>query len=82
MRPTFFSIRCLSLIHISVGGFGRQRFADCTGDGTVGFLAGADYRMGRESRDEFGETLAPETADRMTMGSSVQWYSVDTGRKT
>lgn len=57
-------------------------FADCTGDGTVGFLAGADYRMGRESRDEFGETLAPETADRMTMGSSVQWYSVDTGRKT
>ena len=57
-------------------------FADCTGDGTVGFLAGADYRMGRESRDEFGETLAPETADRMTMGSSVQWYSVDAGRKT
>lgn len=57
-------------------------FADCTGDGTVGFLAGADYRMVRESRDEFGETLAPETADRMTMGSSVQWYSVDTGRKT
>lgn len=56
-------------------------FADCTGDGTVGFLAGADYRMGRESRDEFGETLAPETADRMTMGSSVQWYSVDTAAK-
>lgn len=34
-------------------------FADCTGDGTVGFLAGADFRMGRESRDEFGEELAP-----------------------
>ena len=57
-------------------------FSDCTGDGTIGFLAGADYRMGRESRDEFGETLAPETADRMTMGSSVQWYSTDAGRKT
>ncbi|WP_243350261.1 FAD-dependent oxidoreductase [Parabacteroides sp. FAFU027] len=51
-------------------------FADCTGDGTIGYLAGADYRMGRESRDEFGEDLAPEKADKMTMGASVQWYSV------
>lgn len=52
-------------------------FSDCTGDGTIGFLAGADYRMGRESREEFGESTAPEEADKMTMGSSVQWYSVD-----
>ena len=50
-------------------------FADCTGDGTIGFLSGAHWRMGRESRDEYGETLAPETADKMTMGASVQWYS-------
>ena len=52
-----------------------ELFADCTGDGTVGFLAGADYRMGRESREEFGESIAPEKADSMVMGSSVQWYS-------
>ncbi len=57
-------------------------FSDCTGDGTIGYLAGADYRMGRESRSEFGEELAPETADDMTMGSSVQWYSKDTGKRT
>ncbi len=50
-------------------------FADCTGDGTIGYLAGADYRMGREARSEFGESLAPEQADSMTMGASVQWYS-------
>ena len=55
-------------------------FSDCTGDGTVGYLAGADYRMGRESRDEFGESTAPEKADAMTMGASVQWYSEDTKR--
>ena len=53
-------------------------FSDCTGDGTVGYLAGADYRMGRESRDEFGESTAPEKADKMTMGASVQWYSEET----
>jgi hypothetical protein len=53
-------------------------FADCTGDGTIGFLAGADYAMGREGRDEFGEPTAPEEPDSMTMGASVQWYSVET----
>ena len=52
-------------------------FSDCTGDGTIGYLAGADYRMGREARSEFGEALAPEVADKMPMGASVQWYSVD-----
>ncbi len=51
-------------------------FADCTGDGTIGYLAGADFRMGRESRNEFGEERAPEVVDSITMGASVQWYSV------
>ncbi len=72
-------------------------FVDCTGDGTVGALAGADFRMGRESRYEYNETaqydmsvgygpgikgtkelgsyIAPEKADKMTMGASIQWYS-------
>jgi hypothetical protein len=57
--------------------FSSPLFADCTGDGTIGFLAGADFAMGREGRDEFGEPTAPEKADKMTMGSSVQWYSVE-----
>ena len=55
--------------------FEAPLFADCTGDGTIGYLAGADYRYGREGRDETGESLAPEKPDRMTMGASVQWYS-------
>lgn len=50
-------------------------FSDCTGDATVGYLAGADFRMGREAKSEFGESIAPEVADSMTMGASVQWYS-------
>lgn len=58
--------------------FAAPLFADCTGDGTVGFLAGADFRMGRESWQETGETLAPKEPDKMTMGASVQWYSIET----
>jgi hypothetical protein len=50
-------------------------FADCTGDGAIGILAGADFVMGREGKDEFGESTAPDEGDKMTMGSSVQWYS-------
>lgn len=56
--------------------FEAPLFADCTGDGNIGYLAGADYRMGREGREEFMESLAPIQADSMTMGASVQWYSI------
>ena len=46
-------------------------FADCSGDGRLGLEAGADWRMGREGRNEFGESLAPEQADACTLGSSI-----------
>ncbi len=62
--------------------FRGRLFADCTGDGSVGFLAGADLRAGREPRSETGETLAPEQADALTMGVSVQWYSEKESRVT
>ena len=46
-------------------------FIDCTGDGWVGYYAGATYRFGRESRDEFGETAAPPKEDRITMSGCI-----------
>jgi hypothetical protein len=60
--------------------FEAPLFADCTGDGSIGYLAGADYRYGRESRGETGEPLAPESADRLVMGASIMWYSTGTGK--
>ncbi len=51
--------------------FPGEIFIDCTGDGWVGFWAGADFRQGRESRSEFGESLAPEKADSHTMGNTL-----------
>ena len=54
-------------------------FVDATGDGTVGFMAGADYRVGRESKSETGEVSAPERADLLCMGTSCQWRAVDVG---
>ncbi|MFO7958178.1 MAG: FAD-dependent oxidoreductase [Candidatus Brocadiia bacterium] len=48
-------------------------FIDCTGDGSIGYWAGADWRMGRESRAQHGESLAPETPDDMLLGTSILW---------
>lgn len=56
--------------------FKSALFADCTGDGNLGFMAGADYRMGREGKEETGESLAPDQADDLTMGASVMWYAL------
>ena len=62
--------------------FSAPLYADCTGDGTLGYLAGADYRVGRESRIDYGEILAPVKADSMVMGTSIQWYAVKREKKT
>ncbi len=51
--------------------FSAPLFADCTGHGWVGYYAGAEYRMGQEGRDEFGESLAPVKAGTHTMGNCL-----------
>lgn len=55
-------------------------FVDCTGDGLIAHLAGAASRIGRESRAEYGEPWAPETADEELLGSSIFFYTKDAGR--
>ena len=60
--------------------FIAPQFIDASGDGTVGFLAGADFRYGREARKEFGENLAPVTSDDTTMGSTITMRATDIGR--
>jgi hypothetical protein len=55
-------------------------FIDCTGDGVVAALAGCEWRMGTESRDEFGEPHAPPQASDDVMGSSIHFRAKDTGR--
>ncbi|MBP7568006.1 MAG: FAD-dependent oxidoreductase [Burkholderiaceae bacterium] len=59
--------------------FESPLFADCTGDALVGFLAGAQHRVGRESRDTYGEPWAPEQADSVTLGSTILFHTRDAG---
>jgi hypothetical protein len=55
-------------------------FLDCTGDGLIGYLAGAEHRVGREARAEHEESLAPEVADANVLGSTILFYTKDAGR--
>jgi|GEM_PF-456838 len=55
--------------------FTAPLYADCTGDGNVGVMAGADYMVGRESQSDFGEQNAPKKRDDMVLGASLQWNS-------
>jgi hypothetical protein len=55
-------------------------FCDASGDGIVGFLAGAAFRMGAESSAEFGERFAPTKEYGELLGHSLYFYSKDTGK--
>lgn len=45
-------------------------FIDCSGDSILAPLSGAAFTLGRESRTQYGEDIAPEAADQKTMGQS------------
>ncbi len=55
-------------------------FCDASGDGIVGYLAGAAYRMGAETTEEFGEKFAPSVEYGALMGHSIFFYSKDSGK--
>ena len=55
-------------------------FCDASGDGTIAFLAGAPFRMGAESHEEFGEGLAPPGGSSDMLGHSLYFMTRDAGR--
>ena len=74
---TIAAVKAIDLVSCRVLRFEAPLFCDATGDGWVGFWAGADWRMGREAKSEFGETLAPDMADGDTLGASIMWTSAE-----
>jgi hypothetical protein len=59
--------------------FSAAQFIDASGDGILGFLSGAAFRMGAESRDEFGELFAPSSEYGELLGHSIYFYTKDAG---
>jgi hypothetical protein len=59
-------------------------FVDCTGDGWIGYWAGAETMYGRESASEYGESWeehgdlwSPGEPDNRVMGSTLLWRSTE-----
>ena len=50
-------------------------FCDASGDGIAAFQAGASFRIGAESKDEFGELFAPDEAYGHLLGHSMFFYT-------
>ncbi len=74
---TIAAVKALDLAANRVIRLAAPLFCDATGDGWIGHYAGADCRMGREARDEYGETMAPAKSDGDTLGASIMWTSVE-----
>ena len=56
-------------------------FCDASGDGIVAFQAGASFRMGAESPEEFDEGFAPNIEDYGNLlGHSLYFYTKDIGK--
>lgn len=55
-------------------------FADCTGNGTLGYLSGAEYRIGSEAKSEFDEPHAPMEKNNERMGNTLLFKAVDRGQ--
>lgn len=51
--------------------FRAKLFIDCTGDGWIGYFAGAEYMYGREAQSEYNEWPAPEKRDELTMSGCL-----------
>lgn len=55
-------------------------FVDSTGLGTLGYQAGATYRIGTEGKQAFGEENAPEHDNGDTMGNTILFVAEDAGK--
>lgn len=80
-------IRSIEIRHTHSGMIRRLKaplFVDCTGDGWLGYWAGADYRYGREACTEFDESLpgkgalwSPEVPDKKVLGTTLTMRSIE-----
>lgn len=58
-----------------------KTFIDCSGDSILADLVDAEYMVGREAKDAFGEKWGLDKADKKTMGMSLMIQAHQTDHK-
>lgn len=56
-------------------------FIDCSGDSILAELSDAEYMVGREAKETFGESFGVDKADKKTMGMSLMIQAHETDHK-
>ena len=74
------AVRCMQLNSERVYEFHAPLFAESSGDGLIGALAGADFMRGTEAKEEYGESLGAQERKDITAGSTIMFHTVDTGK--
>ncbi|MDO5329069.1 MAG: FAD-dependent oxidoreductase [Coriobacteriia bacterium] len=59
--------------------FDGDIYIDCTGHGTLGYFAGAEYAIGTEAKSIFDEKIGPDENNGETMGDSIMFFAQDVG---
>lgn len=55
--------------------FTGHTYVDASGDGVLGYLAGAAFRVGAETAEEYGELFAPDKEYGEVLGHSIFFYT-------
>ncbi len=66
-RQCITKVKALHTLTLAEGTLSADYFIDATGDGWLGYYAGAAYRVGREGKMLHGESFAPPLSDDNTM---------------
>lgn len=73
------AVECYQLTtekHFKISG---DIFVDTTGNGTLSYFAGAEYRLGCEGKAEFSEPDAPDEPNSNRMGNTLLFKAIDRG---
>ncbi len=69
------SIECYQMTTEKRYSFQAAIYIDCTGHGSLGYYAGAEYAIGREAKADFKEMGAPDERDGFTMGNTIYFVA-------
>ncbi|EDM26401.1 fumarate reductase/succinate dehydrogenase flavoprotein-like protein [Lentisphaera araneosa HTCC2155] len=79
-KNTIAGLRAYSTQDFILYDVSAPRFCDASGDGILGYLSGAAFRVGAEGAEEFGEPFAPDQDYGELLGHTIYFYSKDTGK--
>lgn len=72
-------VRCYQQTTEITYDFSGDIFVDATGNGTLAYFAGAPFKVGEESRNEYGEPHAQDAPSSYTMGNTIMFIAENKG---